>query len=113
MPRFTKAMEDQAMLPWTSPVIDIAGMALLAAGAVLVLSSFWALGFINTFLGMLSAAFLGLCMLCRQVTTIISSTTGDYFGFLLPTRLTCFPFNVLSDPMYVGSSLAFLGHAFR
>ena len=36
---------------------------------------------------------------------------GDYFGFLMPARVTGFPFNVLSDPMYVGTTLNFFGHA--
>ncbi|WVR06155.1 hypothetical protein IAU60_003185 [Kwoniella sp. DSM 27419] len=36
---------------------------------------------------------------------------GDYFGILMSHRVTSFPFNVLSDPMYVGSALSHLGTA--
>jgi phosphatidylethanolamine/phosphatidyl-N-methylethanolamine N-methyltransferase len=36
---------------------------------------------------------------------------GDYFGILKTEKLTGFPFNVSSDPMYLGSTLTFLGHA--
>ena len=36
---------------------------------------------------------------------------GDYFGILMPHRVTGFPFNILSDPMYVGSSITHLGTA--
>lgn len=36
---------------------------------------------------------------------------GDYCGILMKERVTCFPFNVLNDPMYVGSAMAFLGTA--
>jgi phosphatidylethanolamine N-methyltransferase len=31
----------------------------------------------------------------------------------MSSRVTGFPFNVLSDPMYVGSTLAFLGSAIQ
>lgn len=36
---------------------------------------------------------------------------GDYFGILLKERVTGFPFNVVEDPMYVGSALVYLGMA--
>jgi len=36
---------------------------------------------------------------------------GDYFGLLMEERLTHFPFNVLKNPMYVGSTLLFLAQA--
>ena len=29
----------------------------------------------------------------------------------MPARVTGYPFNVLSDPMYVGSTMIFVGHA--
>jgi len=54
------------------------------SGTVLVLSSFWALGFFGTFL-------------------------GDYFGMLLPAKVTSFPFNFMHNPMYWGSTANFLG----
>lgn len=36
---------------------------------------------------------------------------GDYFGILMPARVTGFPFNVTDAPMYWGSSMSFLGTA--
>uniref|UniRef100_A0A8C3W2M6 Phosphatidylethanolamine N-methyltransferase n=1 Tax=Catagonus wagneri TaxID=51154 RepID=A0A8C3W2M6_9CETA len=63
-----------------------AGLALLAGGSVFVLSSFLALGFTGTFL-------------------------GDYFGILMEARVTRFPFSVLDNPMYWGSTAVYLGWA--
>ncbi|RXK38552.1 hypothetical protein M231_04184 [Tremella mesenterica] len=63
------------------------GWTLLLVGQILVVTSIYALGITGTYL-------------------------GDYFGILMSHRVTNFPFNILSDPMYVGSSLAFLGGAF-
>ena len=55
-------------------------------GQVFVLSSFYKLGLTGTFL-------------------------GDYCGILMDAPVRTFPFNVLNNPMYVGSSLSFLGIA--
>jgi methylene-fatty-acyl-phospholipid synthase len=63
----------------------IAG-GLFACGNVLVLSSMWALGVTGTYL-------------------------GDYFGILMDSMVTGFPFNVTSAPMYYGSTMSFLGTA--
>uniref|UniRef100_H3CPN0 Phosphatidylethanolamine N-methyltransferase n=2 Tax=Tetraodon nigroviridis TaxID=99883 RepID=H3CPN0_TETNG len=63
-----------------------AGTALIVAGTVLVVSSFLALGFTGTFL-------------------------GDYFGILLDEKVTVFPFNVMENPMYWGSTANYLGLA--
>lgn len=62
------------------------GINCLVTGAILVLSSFYRLGFYGTYL-------------------------GDYFGILMDEKISKFPFNILEDPMYDGSSLAFLGKA--
>ncbi|KAF9876220.1 metal ion transporter metal ion transporter [Colletotrichum karsti] len=62
------------------------GYALVATGNVLVLSSTWQLGITGTFL-------------------------GDYFGILMDSIVTGFPFNVTDAPMYNGSTLSFLGAA--
>jgi phosphatidylethanolamine/phosphatidyl-N-methylethanolamine N-methyltransferase len=51
-----------------------------------VLSSMWALGVTGTYL-------------------------GDYFGILMDTRVTGFPFNVCPWPMYLGSWLCFVAVA--
>uniref|UniRef100_A0A8B9JWC8 Phosphatidylethanolamine N-methyltransferase n=1 Tax=Astyanax mexicanus TaxID=7994 RepID=A0A8B9JWC8_ASTMX len=61
-----------------------AGAALLAVGSLFVISSFLALGFTGTFL-------------------------GDYFGILMEQKVTGFPFNVLENPMYWGSTANYLG----
>ncbi|CDR40229.1 CYFA0S04e06414g1_1 [Cyberlindnera fabianii] len=70
----------------TGPVFEYAGIAFFVLGNVFVLSSMWALGVTGTYL-------------------------GDYFGILMSERVTGFPFNVLDNPMYVGSTLCFLGTA--
>jgi phosphatidylethanolamine N-methyltransferase len=51
-------------------------------GFTFVFSSFLRLGFTGTFL-------------------------GDYFGILMDKRVEGFPFNVLNNPMYVGSTMIF------
>jgi len=51
-----------------------------------VISSTWQLGITGTFL-------------------------GDYFGILMDSMVTGFPFNVTNAPMYYGSTLSFLGSA--
>uniref|UniRef100_A0A7N4P9F9 Phosphatidylethanolamine N-methyltransferase n=3 Tax=Sarcophilus harrisii TaxID=9305 RepID=A0A7N4P9F9_SARHA len=60
------------------------GLVILGIGIIFVLSSFHALGFIGTYL-------------------------GDYFGILKEARVTKFPFNVLDNPMYWGSTANYLG----
>jgi len=61
-------------------------IALFAIGQTLVLSSTLALGITGTFL-------------------------GDYFGILMNHRVEGFPFNILSDPMYDGSTMCFAAAA--
>lgn len=34
---------------------------------------------------------------------------GDYCGILMDAPVTSFPFNVLDNPMYVGSTMCFVG----
>ncbi|ODV73328.1 bifunctional phosphatidyl-N-methylethanolamine N-methyltransferase/phosphatidyl-N-dimethylethanolamine N-methyltransferase [Cyberlindnera jadinii NRRL Y-1542] len=70
----------------TGPIFTYAGYFFFALGNIFVLSSMWALGVTGTYL-------------------------GDYFGILMDHRVTGFPFNVLDNPMYVGSTLCFLGTA--
>uniref|UniRef100_A0A8C6TRE6 Phosphatidylethanolamine N-methyltransferase n=1 Tax=Neogobius melanostomus TaxID=47308 RepID=A0A8C6TRE6_9GOBI len=55
------------------------GVVLMVVGTVLVVSSFLALGFTGTFL-------------------------GDYFGILMDEKATGFPFNLIENPMYWGST---------
>ncbi|VEU24214.1 DEKNAAC105475 [Brettanomyces naardenensis] len=75
----------------TSPVLDtplFKGLGILsfAVGSVFVYSSMYKLGIVGTYL-------------------------GDHFGFLKKERITDFPFSAVDNPMYDGSSLAFLGTA--
>ncbi|KAJ1913094.1 Phosphatidyl-N-methylethanolamine N-methyltransferase [Mycoemilia scoparia] len=82
---FHDAINDQPKLASLEIAeIKIAGTVLLVLGNVFVLTSMWALGVTGTYL-------------------------GDYFGILMDERVTSFPFNVLDNPMYVGSTLSFLG----
>ena len=57
---------------------------LVGLGQIFVITSTWQLGITGTFL-------------------------GDYFGILMDHRVEGFPFNVLRDPMYVGSTMSFVG----
>ncbi|XP_014680284.1 PREDICTED: phosphatidyl-N-methylethanolamine N-methyltransferase-like, partial [Priapulus caudatus] len=78
----------------THPTVDLVnhtyaeyvGWTLMAVGMLLVASSFYRLGFMGTYM-------------------------GDYFGILLDEKLTGFPFNVVDNPMYWGSTLNFLSIA--
>ena len=42
---------------------------------------------------------------------ITGTFLGDYFGILMDHRVEGFPFNVLRDPMYVGSTMSFAATA--
>ncbi|CAL9701369.1 unnamed protein product [Knipowitschia caucasica] len=68
------------------PEVYYTGVVLMVGGTVLVVSSFLALGFTGTFL-------------------------GDYFGILMEEKVTCFPFNLMENPMYWGSTANYLGLA--
>ncbi|ETS61421.1 hypothetical protein PaG_04452 [Moesziomyces aphidis] len=67
---------------WVKP----AAAVLFASGNVFVLSSMYALGVTGTYL-------------------------GDYFGILMDSMVTGFPFNVMANPMYWGSSMSFVAVA--
>eukprot|EP01137_Pigoraptor_chileana_P002423 Opistho-2@41252 len=67
-----------------TPVIKYCGGGLIGLGMLFVVSSTWSLGITGTFL-------------------------GDYCGILMDARVTGFPFNVLDNPMYWGSTMAFVG----
>lgn len=36
---------------------------------------------------------------------------GDYFGILMDEKVTAFPFNIIENPMYWGSTANYLGLA--
>ena len=67
-------------------VFHALGYLLIAIGSSFVIASAYRLGFYCSFM-------------------------GDYFGILLKERVTGFPFNIVEDPMYVGSALVYLGLA--
>ncbi|KAK0562285.1 Serine/threonine kinase [Tilletia horrida] len=84
---YNEALKAQPTHPLlTKPEVKYAGAALFAAGNLFVLSSMWALGVTGTYL-------------------------GDYFGILMDHIVTSFPFNVMANPMYWGSSMSFIGVA--
>lgn len=70
--------------PLNNTFVEAFGYFIVAVGAILVIASSWKLGFFVSFM-------------------------GDYFGLLLKSKVTGFPFNVVSDPMYFGSGLVYLG----
>ncbi|NXP30174.1 PEMT methyltransferase, partial [Leiothrix lutea] len=82
---FTEAMKSQPKLEgWDCHWTYYSGLAISAVGTLFVISSFLALGFTGTFL-------------------------GDYFGILMEEKVTSFPFSVLDNPMYWGSTAIYLG----
>jgi methylene-fatty-acyl-phospholipid synthase len=84
---YERALRDQPTHPLLlTPIATALSYLLLATGNVLVLSSMWALGVTGTYL-------------------------GDYFGILMDSMVTGFPFNVTDAPMYYGSTMSFLGTA--
>ena len=83
--RFQKAIAEQPhvqILP--GPLNVVIPAVLVGLGQLFVITSTWQLGITGTFL-------------------------GDYFGILMDHRVEGFPFNVLTDPMYVGSTMSFVG----
>ncbi|KAJ3799657.1 phospholipid methyltransferase [Lentinula aff. detonsa] len=78
------AQPKKAILP--QPWDTIVPAALAIVGQIFVLTSTWQLGITGTFL-------------------------GDYFGILMDSKVEGFPFNVLRDPMYVGSTMCFAAGA--
>ena len=42
---------------------------------------------------------------------LIGTYLGDYFGILMDHRVEGFPFNILTDPMYDGSTMCFVAIA--
>lgn len=72
----------------TVEYMKVLGLLTIVIGLTLAISSMFRLGITGTYL-------------------------GDYFGMLKDSRVTVFPYNVCSNPMYVGSTIAFLGLALR
>jgi hypothetical protein len=86
--RYHHALLEQPWLPAIGEPYDtLIPVVLFVVGQTLVLTSTIALGITGTFL-------------------------GDYFGILMDRRVESFPFNILRDPMYVGSTMCFAAAAF-
>ncbi|ORZ38454.1 phospholipid methyltransferase-domain-containing protein, partial [Catenaria anguillulae PL171] len=84
---FALALDHQPTLAvLDTDAVKGAAAVFLGVGNVLVLSSMWRLGVTGTYL-------------------------GDYFGILMESRVTDFPFNVMENPMYTGSTMCFIGTA--
>ncbi len=47
----------------------------------------------------------------RQALGVTGTYLGDYFGILMDKMVTGFPFNILDNPMYIGSTMCFLAHS--
>jgi len=84
---YAQALKDQPYNAIIPPHIATGlAVALFIIGQTFVITSTYALGITGTYL-------------------------GDYFGILMDHRVEGFPFNVLRDPMYVGSTLCFAAGA--
>lgn len=76
---------------------------LVTVGQIFVITSTWQLGITGTFLG----DYFGILL-----DEVCLPTHLQSWGFDCPLqKVEAFPFNVLSDPMYVGSTLTFAGGA--
>ena len=83
---FKSVVDEQQKLNLPSLYIDLVGYLIYGIGFILVAASTFQLGIVGTYL-------------------------GDYFGILLPKKVTGFPYNITSSPMYDGSVLNHLGHS--
>ncbi|KAN0064312.1 Phosphatidyl-N-methylethanolamine N-methyltransferase [Thecaphora frezii] len=84
---YNLALKDQPThLLLEHPAVKPFAAGLFLSGNVFVISSMWALGVTGTYL-------------------------GDYFGILMDHMVTGFPFNVMGNPMYWGSSMSFVAVA--
>ncbi|KIL65385.1 hypothetical protein M378DRAFT_186472 [Amanita muscaria Koide BX008] len=84
---YQRALQDQPRVPLLpEPLATLVPLVLFIAGQTFVITSTYALGITGTFL-------------------------GDYFGILMDHRVTGFPFDILRDPMYVGSTMCFAATA--
>ncbi|PRP77176.1 hypothetical protein PROFUN_14517 [Planoprotostelium fungivorum] len=81
---FLQALDDQPTLELLShPSIVALSYLIFTAGSVLVGATYLRLGITGTYL-------------------------GDYFGILMDEKVEGFPFNVMANPMYNGSTLTFI-----
>ncbi|KAK4813388.1 hypothetical protein QYF61_004725 [Mycteria americana] len=47
--------------------------------------------------------------LCIPGRDVLRHREGDYFGILMEAKVTSFPFSILDNPMYWGSTAVYLG----
>lgn len=78
-------------------------IALFAAGQLLVISSTWALG-INGECQKIICAF----SIAYPFAVTKGTYLADYMGILQPAKVTGFPFDLLENPMYDGSTMCFV-----
>jgi len=85
---FHKVVAEQSQYSFfpSEPLRLVVCGVLFGLGQLFVLSSFYRLGVTGTFL-------------------------GDYCGIFMSARVTGFPFSVLDNPMYVGSTMCFLAYS--
>lgn len=87
-PKITDFLSYYTNVSTPTDFIQTIGTLLLAYGSILVFTSMYRLGITGTYL-------------------------GDYFGIFMESRVTAFPYNIYDNPMYVGSTFCFFGHALR
>ena len=63
------------------------------------------LGYILTIMGSI------LVIAATYKLKVFGTYNADAFGFPFPSVITSFPYNIFHSPMYVGSTLNFLGYA--
>merc|ERR1739841_66944 len=83
---FHEALLYQPTFEMDAFLAQVIGYSLSGVGLIFVLASYYQLGITGTYL-------------------------GDYFGILMKEKVTGFPFNVMDDPMYNGSTMIYLGDA--
>ncbi|KAJ6516223.1 phospholipid methyltransferase-domain-containing protein [Mycena sanguinolenta] len=84
---YRMALHDQPQIPLSYAIQTVLAWIIFGTGNLLVAASYFRLGFYGTF-------------------------CGDYFGILKEERVTSFPYNIMSNPMYIGAELCFVGAAF-
>jgi phosphatidylethanolamine N-methyltransferase len=85
--------------------------ALIAGGQTFVLSSYYRLGFAGQFRLFSGCKRWSSLEALGGVHVMTGTFLGDYCSILMEARVTAFPFSVLDNPMYVGSTMTFFGTA--
>ena len=90
-------VDNSTQLDWNETLCNVIGYLFWGIGMTLVVSSSWRLGIIGTYDG----DYVNFFYLIHV-----------QFGLLFDEKITGFPYNLTDSPMYDGSTLNFLGHAF-